>query len=82
MLTDEHFRETINNEDLVEDNAGHITGVIPPDYLCRIAQTKTPAKEWYVLQKDYADLIPYLLKGDNIPIEMVRSSEEESLATA
>jgi len=82
MLTDKYFRETINNEDLVEDDAGHITGVIPPDYLRRIAQTKSPAKEWSVLERDYADLIPYLIKGDNIPIEMVRSSEEESLATA
>lgn len=67
--------ELINPEDVVIDNFP-ILGtqqlkIVPPDYLRRIAQTKSPAREWYMLQEQYEDIIPYLLKGEHIPISPV-----------
>lgn len=67
--------ELINPEDVVIDNFPFLNTqqlkIVPPDYLRRIAQTKSPAREWYMLQEQYADLIPYLLKGEHIPISPV-----------
>jgi hypothetical protein len=67
--------ELINPEDVVIDNFPLLDTqqikIVPPDYLRRIAQTKSPAREWYMLQENYADLIPYLLKGEHIPISPV-----------
>ena len=67
--------ELINPEDVVIDNFPFLNTqqlkIVPPDYLRRIAQTKSPAREWYLLQEQYADLIPYLLKGEHIPISPV-----------
>lgn len=67
--------ELINPEDVVIDNFPFLNTqqlkIVPPDYLRRIAQTKSPAREWYMLQENYADLIPYLLKGEHIPISPV-----------
>ncbi len=67
--------ELINPEDVVIDNFPFLNTqqlkIVPPDYLRRIAQTKSPAREWYMLQEHYADLVPYLLKGEHIPISPV-----------
>ncbi len=67
--------ELINPEDVVIDNFPFLNTqqlkIVPPDYLRRIAQTKSPAREWYLLQEQYTDLIPYLLKGEHIPISPV-----------
>lgn len=67
--------ELINPEDVVIDNFPFLNTqqlkIVPPDYLRRIAQTKSPAREWYQLQEQFADLIPYLLKGEHIPISPV-----------
>jgi hypothetical protein len=67
--------ELINPEDVVIDNFPLLDSkqlkIVPPDYLRRIAQTKSPAREWYMLQQNYSDLIPYLLKGEHIPISPV-----------
>lgn len=67
--------ELINPEDVVIDNFPLLNTqqlkIVPPDYLRRIAQTKTPAREWYLLQEQYEELIPYLLKGEHIPISPV-----------
>jgi hypothetical protein len=67
--------ELINPEDVVIDNFPFLNTqqlkIVPPDYLRRIAQTKSPAREWYMLQENYGDLIPYLLKGEHIPISPV-----------
>lgn len=43
----------------------------PPDYLRKIVQTKTPAREWRLLQTHYPELIPYLAKNEHIPISPV-----------
>lgn len=67
--------ELINPEDVVIDNFPLLNAqqmkIVPPDYLRRIAQTRSPAREWYMLQEHYEDLIPYLLKGEHIPISPV-----------
>lgn len=67
--------ELINPEDVVIDNFPLLDSqqlkIVPPDYLRRIAQTKQPAREWYMLQQNYADLVPYLLKGEHIPMSPV-----------
>lgn len=65
----------INPEDVVIDNFPLLDTqqlkIVPPDYLRRIAQTKMPAREWYMLQQNYGDLLPYLLKGEHIPMSPV-----------
>lgn len=67
--------ELINPEDVVINNFPLLNTqqlkIVPPDYLRRIAQTKAPAREWYMLQENYEELIPYLLKGEHIPISPV-----------
>jgi hypothetical protein len=67
--------ELLNPEDIVIDNFPMLNTqqlkVVPPDYLRRIAQTKSPAREWYMLQANFEELIPYLLKGQHIPISPV-----------
>jgi hypothetical protein len=67
--------ELINPEDVVINNFPLLNTqqlkIVPPDYLRRIAQTKSPAREWYMLQENYEELIPYLLKGEHIPISPV-----------
>jgi len=67
--------ELINPEDIVINNFPFLNSkqmkIVPPDYLRRIAQTRSPAREWYMLQQNYTDLIPYLLKGEHIPISPV-----------
>jgi hypothetical protein len=67
--------ELINPEDIVIDNFPLLDSqqlkIVPPDYLRRIVQTKQPAREWYMLQENYKELIPYLLKGEHIPISPV-----------
>jgi hypothetical protein len=65
----------INPEDVVIDNFPLLDSqqlkIVPPDYLRRIAQTQTPPREWYQLQQNYGDLLPYLLKGEHIPMSPV-----------
>jgi hypothetical protein len=67
--------ELINPEDVVIDNFPLLgtqqLKIVAPDYLRRIAQTKQPAREWYMLQSQFPDLIEYLLKGEHIPISPV-----------
>lgn len=67
--------ELINPEDVVIDNFPLLDSqqlkIVPPDYLKRIAQNQSPAREWMQLQENFTDLIPYLLKGEHIPISPV-----------
>jgi hypothetical protein len=67
--------ELINPEDVVIENfpilGSQQLKLAPPDYLKRLAQTKNPAKEWRLLDAHYPELIPYLLKGEHIPVSGV-----------
>lgn len=67
--------ELINPEDVAIENFPMLGSqqlkIVPPDYLKRLAQTKNPAKEYRLLEMNFPDLIPYLLKGEQIPISGV-----------
>jgi hypothetical protein len=67
--------ELINPEDVVIENfpilGSQQLKLAPPDYLKRLAQTKNPAKEYRLLDANYPELIPYLLKGEHIPVSSV-----------
>jgi hypothetical protein len=67
--------ELINPEDIVIENFPMLgtqqLKIRPPDYLKRLAQLKQPAKEYRLLEMNFPDLIPYLLRGEHIPISSV-----------
>jgi hypothetical protein len=67
--------ELINPEDIVIENFPMLGSqqlkIRPPDYLKRLAQLKQPAKEYRQLEMNFEDLIPYLLRGEHIPISSV-----------
>lgn len=67
--------ELINPEDIVVEHFPMLDStqlkIKPPDYLKRIAQTKNPAREWRILESQYEDLLPYLQRGENIPVSPV-----------
>lgn len=67
--------ELINPEDIVIENFPMLgtqqLKIVPPDYLKRLAQLKDPQKEYRLLEMNFPDLIPYLLRGEHIPISNV-----------
>lgn len=67
--------ELINPEDVVIQNfpllGSQQLKIVPPDYLKKLAQTKSPAKEYKQLEMNFKELIPYLIRGDHIPISNV-----------
>jgi hypothetical protein len=71
--------ELINPEDVVIENFPMLGSqqlkIVPPDYLKRLAQLKQPAKEYRLLEMNFPDLIPYLLRGEHIPISPVLLSQ-------
>lgn len=67
--------ELINPENIVIENFPFLgtqqLKIVPPDDLKRLAQLKQPAKEYRLLQENFPDLMPYLLRGEHIPISNV-----------
>lgn len=67
--------ELINPEDIVIENFPMLgtqqLKIVPPDYLKRLAQLKDPQKEYRLLEMNFPDIIPYLLRGEHIPISNV-----------
>jgi len=67
--------ELLNPEDVVIENfpllGSKTMKIVPPDYLKKLAQTKSPAKEFKQLEMNFPELIPYLRKGEHIPISSV-----------
>jgi hypothetical protein len=67
--------ELLNPEDIVIENFPLLGSkqlkIVPPDYLKKLAQTQTPAKEWRQLEINFPELIPYLRKNEHIPISGV-----------
>jgi len=67
--------ELINPEDIVIENFPMLgtqqLKIVPPDYLKRLAQLKDPQKEYRLLEMNFPDIIPYLLRGEHIPISPV-----------
>jgi hypothetical protein len=67
--------ELINPEDVVVNNFPLLgtkeLKLVPPDYLKKLAQEKTPPKEYKMLETNFPELIPYLRKNEHIPISGV-----------
>jgi hypothetical protein len=67
--------ELINPEDIVVQNFPMLDSqqlkIKPPDYLKNIARTRSPSREYKILETQYEDLLPYLKRGDNIPVSPV-----------
>lgn len=77
---DEHLgvwerEELINPEDVVIENFPLLgeqqLKITPPDYLKKLVQTKTPAKQYKQLEMNFPELIPFLRKNERIPISSV-----------
>lgn len=67
--------ELLNPEDVVIKNFPLLDSsqmyIVPPNYLTDLARKKSPAREYKMLEMQYAELIPYLLKNEHIPISNV-----------
>jgi len=67
--------ELLNPEDVVIENfpllGSRQMKIVPPDYLKKLAQTKSPAKEFAQLEMNYPEIIPYLRRNEHIPISDV-----------
>ena len=57
----------MNLEDIHSDDIY----VRAPDYLYRLAQTKSPAREYFILQRDYSEIISYLIRDEPIPFKEI-----------
>jgi len=53
----------------------------PPDYLKNLAQTKSPAKEFRMLELNFPEMIPYLMRDKHIPISGVLLKQVANLQT-
>lgn len=67
--------ELINPEDVVIKNFPLLGSkqmlITPPEYLKKLAQEKSPAREYRQLELNYPELIPYLRKNEHIPVSGV-----------
>lgn len=67
--------ELINPEDVVIENFPLLHSsqmkLVPPEYLKKLAQTQSPAKEFRQLEINFPEIIPYLRKNEHIPISGV-----------
>lgn len=67
--------ELLNPEDIVVENFPLLgtkqLKVVPPDYLKKLAQEKSPAKEYHLLEKNFPELIPFLRRNEEFPVSGV-----------
>lgn len=67
--------ELLNPENIIIKNFPLLDSkqifIKPPDYLSKLAREKSPAREYKMLQDKHEDLIPYLLRNENIPVSGV-----------
>jgi hypothetical protein len=67
--------ELLNPEDVVIENfpllGSQQLKIVPPEYLKKLAQTQSPAKEYRQLEINFPELIPYLRKNEHIPLSGV-----------
>ena len=45
-----------------------------PQFAIRIAQTKSPAREWYQLKDQFPWLVPYLVKAQDVPLCVIEEN--------
>lgn len=78
--------ELLNPEDVVIQNFPLLgekeLKIVPPEYLKKLAQTKSPAKEYKMLQLNFPDILPYLEKNEHIPISGVLLKQIANKQTA
>jgi hypothetical protein len=64
--------ELLNPEDVVIDDYPMLGTqsfkINAPDYLKKLVQTKSPPREWRMLELNFPELIPYLKRGEPIPV--------------
>lgn len=67
--------ELLNPEDMVVENFPLLGSkqlkIKPPEYLTKLVQTGSPAKELKQLEINFPEIIPYLRKAEHIPISSV-----------
>lgn len=67
--------ELLNPEDIVIENFPLLgtsqMKVVPPEYLKRLATTKSPPDQYKQLEINFPDLIPYLRRGEPFPVSDV-----------
>jgi hypothetical protein len=51
-------------------------GVRLPRFVVRIAQTRSPAREYYRLQTNFAELMPYAVRDEPIPLSVIETLPE------
>ena len=77
--------ELLNPENIIIKNFPLLDSkqifVKPPDYLVKLAREKSPAREYKMLLDQHEDLIPFLLKNENIPISDVLLKQIANKAT-
>lgn len=78
--------ELINPEDVVIENFPLLGSkqlkIVPPDYLKKLAQTQTPAKEYRQLEINFPEIIPYLRKNEHIPMSDVLMKQVANTLTS
>lgn len=67
--------ELLNPEDIVIENFPLLgtrqIKVVPPEYLKRLATTKSPPDQYKQLEMNFPDLMPYLKRGEPFPVSEV-----------
>jgi hypothetical protein len=67
--------QLLNPEDITIENFPLLGSkqikVVPPEYLKRLVQNKSPVKEFRQLEQEFPDLIPYLERSEPFPISDV-----------
>jgi hypothetical protein len=67
--------ELLNPEDIVVEDFPLLGSkqlkIVPPDYLKKLAQDKSPPKEYKMLELNFPELIPYLRQNEHIPMSGV-----------
>ncbi len=67
--------ELLNPEDIVIENFPLLgtqqIKVVPPEYMKRLATTKSPPDQYKQLEINFPDLIPYLKRGEPFPVSGV-----------
>lgn len=67
--------ELLNPEDIIIENFPLLgtrqIKVVPPEYMKRLATTKSPPDQYKQLEINFPDLIPYLKRGEPFPVSDV-----------
>lgn len=67
----------INQDDVVRtyNKNGEYVFIKPPRYLVRLAQNKSPAREYWTLHEHYPWLLPTLVADLLIPLDLIEAHE-------